>query len=1444
MPLVDADEKDSPEPAGGLESATSGHSLVETPTKAGLVQPSEPAGAAVRAAMAGRAGRSGRAEYLLAGRMPSRVQRSRRSRSSCRFTSRKCRPKTSMSIADTALLSLAAPARTQTMPKTMLMRLAPNSIQQGRVARLQIGSCVPVRLLRRLWQSDDIAFELRILTAAQHRRDQPCTCQLPGGRVDSMSDTLTSSSLASGGHSSSEWLPPPRPSLWKPDSGSLTGLSTWPRLDANQQWMLAGGARGCQLLLTAAAASSATSVATQLRLTFPRFRRQEVSRPFPSTLLTAVVIFVDYNDASWRTASGRARQAEQGACQHQEAEQAGQQRPGGSGWNPVNACGGQGGGRRAGGQQLGQLAWIDIGDNNAAAPAEQGARGCRYAKSSLSSGRLSSLNSDWLAQADPAEAPSCAGLAGTRAVQSDPGAAAGRPAQANSQPFGRLSSLAGLASPVPNCQPILTLATARRPCRLAAWSPWPRWPLAGLPAAYSRSCRPGAGTRRCSAMHDPRHKPAATSGRVGRPERTAPGPAGRMRVSCPGSQGADRCAARQAGGDIRRCPECAGHSHRLSQSQLVQRQRSGDEPRRLHCLNSKLGRPGAPGVETAGSLKGATAVPAGVRRCDQVEPVAPAQAAPMGELLRIQSVVSTGGLANTGQVSEPGWPSGRNWSRLEFGNKVGGCSTVTALGRLIKCSSDPTMTWHRAGKIKELFWWPTATDASGDERSDVQSLSFEPGWARCQSTLARRPGFQSGAFECRCLTRRRPVNEGGAGADQNCEIEFAHSGFLYATGVPARIVDVEVVHLQLFRQVPVDANPASVGQGTLVDQPGDSWLGPAAKLRATKYNVFASLSVKSPGQYSRFIRLELRQQPKLKMKFLDAVPLPRLAGKLPCRSNASLFDLVRLSCFTAEASERGVPVDDGIRQSSRTLPPSTARSSAESPSRQRRASSTATSRAKSCARVQTYRNGPEVDAGDECGFLCKLVQICFSKEFQRLLLELTRNKEKDQELEQLRQEKCKLQQKKLKEAERIAEQVLKWKAVEQEPSISKDKPQQRGSSKLQQKQKLAKPKQQQPTKVVLRRLPAGLSEADFLAQVGSLPFQHSEFRYCPADPELGFCRAYVCLSNKEDLLPFCQQWDGYVFVDAKGVESAALVELAPYQVTDGAKKAKPNPKQGTLEATPEYAAFLADLAAEADRPAPTWESSLEAIRRREKESAEAADASGWTGSASSVTRPRRGARDDEDRRKRDREREKQRKQQKGKPKQQAQQKQASTGAKPETAQAAQPPSASSSSTKVIEIKRRPATAIDERNSVDEKPLPPQPPPPPPQQQQQQQQQQKPAQPKQKQQKQQASADSRGGGGGRGAAGGGRGGGGGRRKTDFDYKQEYYKYLQGIGGYEEYSQDGSSASYSRRGGRGGGGGSQGQSARSAAQEAAATAADIPRNREDFAPEYAPQLLSTT
>uniref|UniRef100_A0A1I8I373 Innexin n=1 Tax=Macrostomum lignano TaxID=282301 RepID=A0A1I8I373_9PLAT len=45
---------------------------------------------------------------------------------------------------------------------------------------------------------------------------------------------------------------------------------------------------------------------------------------------------------------------------------------------------------------------------------------------------------------------------------------------------------------------------------------------------------------------------------------------------------------------------------------------------------------------------------------------------------------------------------------------------------------------------------------------------------------------------------------------------------------------------------------------------------------------------------------------------------------------------------------------------------------------------------------------------------------------------LTRNKEKDQELEQLQQEKCKLQQKKLKEAERIAKQVLKWKAVEQE----------------------------------------------------------------------------------------------------------------------------------------------------------------------------------------------------------------------------------------------------------------------------------------------------------------------------------------------------------------------------------------------------------------------------
>ncbi|KAJ9476919.1 Smg4_UPF3 domain-containing protein [Pseudozyma hubeiensis] len=80
-------------------------------------------------------------------------------------------------------------------------------------------------------------------------------------------------------------------------------------------------------------------------------------------------------------------------------------------------------------------------------------------------------------------------------------------------------------------------------------------------------------------------------------------------------------------------------------------------------------------------------------------------------------------------------------------------------------------------------------------------------------------------------------------------------------------------------------------------------------------------------------------------------------------------------------------------------------------------------------------------------------------------------------------------------------------------------------------------------------------------------------------------RAYVRFLDPQSLVQFHKAFDGHIFRDSKGKETVAIVEFAPYQkvvlpqVASGqrGRKAKPDPKQGTIEKDADYQSFLERL---------------------------------------------------------------------------------------------------------------------------------------------------------------------------------------------------------------------------------------------------------------------------
>lgn len=118
------------------------------------------------------------------------------------------------------------------------------------------------------------------------------------------------------------------------------------------------------------------------------------------------------------------------------------------------------------------------------------------------------------------------------------------------------------------------------------------------------------------------------------------------------------------------------------------------------------------------------------------------------------------------------------------------------------------------------------------------------------------------------------------------------------------------------------------------------------------------------------------------------------------------------------------------------------------------------------------------------------------------------------------------------------------------------------------------------TKVIIRRLPPTMSRDQFLTQVAPIP-DYNYMYHVRGDMSMGenaFSRAYINFVCPEDVYPFKEKFDNYVFVDSRGHEYTAVVEFAPFQkIPKKRGKGKMDPKCNTIEADASLMEFVANL---------------------------------------------------------------------------------------------------------------------------------------------------------------------------------------------------------------------------------------------------------------------------
>ncbi|XP_049634084.1 regulator of nonsense transcripts 3A isoform X2 [Suncus etruscus] len=141
------------------------------------------------------------------------------------------------------------------------------------------------------------------------------------------------------------------------------------------------------------------------------------------------------------------------------------------------------------------------------------------------------------------------------------------------------------------------------------------------------------------------------------------------------------------------------------------------------------------------------------------------------------------------------------------------------------------------------------------------------------------------------------------------------------------------------------------------------------------------------------------------------------------------------------------------------------------------------------------------------------------------------------------------------------------------------------------------------SKVVIRRLPPNLTKQQLEEQLHPLP-AHDYFEFCAADcslyPHL-YSRAYINFRDPDDILLFRDRFDGFIFIDSKGLEYPAVVEFAPFQKIVKKKLRKKDAKIGSIDDDPEYKKFLETYCIEEEKTSISPETLLGDIEAKTRE---------------------------------------------------------------------------------------------------------------------------------------------------------------------------------------------------------------------------------------------------
>ncbi|KAK9167717.1 hypothetical protein Scep_002908 [Stephania cephalantha] len=140
------------------------------------------------------------------------------------------------------------------------------------------------------------------------------------------------------------------------------------------------------------------------------------------------------------------------------------------------------------------------------------------------------------------------------------------------------------------------------------------------------------------------------------------------------------------------------------------------------------------------------------------------------------------------------------------------------------------------------------------------------------------------------------------------------------------------------------------------------------------------------------------------------------------------------------------------------------------------------------------------------------------------------------------------------------------------------------------------------TKVVLRHLPPGISQAALLDQINSrFSNRYRWFAFRPGKTSQSYqqyARAYIDFNGRDDVLEFAEFFDGRMFVNEKGAQFKCIVEYAPSQRVPKVSSKKDG-REGTISKDPEYLEFLEFLA----KPVEYLPSAEIQLERREAERA-------------------------------------------------------------------------------------------------------------------------------------------------------------------------------------------------------------------------------------------------